>query len=132
MKRDRQIVQIADERARRVHMDLIPPAPGNAGDASHIQRAVFLQGRPGSRNLLLENLLHFGDRWVDLPFQVIEQVADGQVRFAEEHKVQRWEGTQRLARDRSNMRAKGEGLRPSREPGRRHTCRSLRWAPSPG
>ena len=86
MRRDGQIVQIGDKGSGDVLDDLIPPAPDDPANPAQIHLPVhdgwFVT------HLFVEHDLDFRRALVGLAFQVIEQIANGQIGLAIQNKIQ--------------------------------------------
>ncbi len=80
----------------------------------HVQAAIFLEGGFVVQIMLFKHFHDFGRALIDPAFQMIEEIADGQIRFTDEGKIEAGIGPHRLQRDRCNMRAKGNRLGPAR------------------
>ncbi len=107
---DGHVVEVGNERTRRVQDDFAALAPGNALDAVHVDRAVCIQRRLVGGVGLFEHLLDVRRALVEFAFEVVEQIADGEVRFADQGKIEAGVGAHRLDRDGGDVRAEGNGL----------------------
>ncbi len=108
MGRDGQVVQVGHERPGNVLDDLIAAPPGNAANAAHLHLPVH--DRRFVPHFFVEHDLDLRRALVGLAFQVIEQVADGQIRLAVHDEIQGRVTFHRLNRDGGDVRAEGDGF----------------------
>jgi len=114
VQRDGQIIQIFNERPGRVYNGLTAIAPHQALDPVHVHRTVLVEGRPVGGVVLVDHLADEVRALVQLALQVVQQVADRQVRLAAQDHIQAGVGFHRLQRDGRDVRAKRNRLCPAR------------------
>ena len=117
VQRDRQVVQVGDERPVGIDDDLLAPAPDEPAHVAEVGLPVRERrqlARPVRRVVLAEERVDEG-RPVELaPLEVVDQIAHRQVRLAAQAEVEGGERPQRLHRHRRDVRAEGHGRRADR------------------
>ena len=111
---DRQIVQIRDERPLAVHDDLVAVPPGESSDRVQIRNAplvTFEGDRSVRRVVFREQRLDIGGPGELVSLEMIDEVAQRQIRFATQPEVERGVRPERFSRQRRDMRAERNGAR---------------------
>ncbi len=109
MQRNGKIIQITDKWARRVDMDFIAAPPGQSLESAPSPPSRLHSRQSGNPSACQKYASFLADR-CDLSFQVIQQIADRQVRLAIQDKIKGRKCPHRLSRDWRDMRAKSDRL----------------------
>jgi len=108
VERDRQVVQILDERTRFVQNNFITFTPGKSLNTLQINGPILFQRRAITA-VLFENGCNFRWTLIDFALQVIEQVSDSQIRFPNQTEIQARIRSHGFTRNRCDMSAKSDG-----------------------